>query len=139
MVFKPHWTLWCWAQLLILGCRKLGLGGICVCLPSVTPLLKLVFSSLLTAGVVWQWFCTDTGRSHLSWIFGSMKFCMAYQYSGLFTLNYTRKGKKIWQKFWAKQESGLTITWLTWDPPVHTSDDHGLIFCLKCQGKTYPT
>ena len=36
----------------------------------------------------------------------------------MFTLNYTRKRKKNWQKIWAKQVSGLTTVWLKWDPPV---------------------
>ena len=57
-----------------------------------------------------------TGGSCLNWIFWEHE-----NMSGLFTLNYTRKRKNIWQKIQAKWESGLTAEQLKWDPPVYIS------------------
>ena len=60
-----------------------------------------------------------TGRSHLSWIFGSMKSVWLKHYLAypiiIISLIIQRN---LATKIQAKQESGLTAVWFKWDPPV---------------------
>ena len=103
-------------------------------LVSLSPDLSLIhkaFSGVPTSQGVWRillWVIRVpqislplpllyTGVSSLSWIFGSMKICLAYQSSSLSVLIYTKlykeKEKQFWQKITAKQESSLTTVGLS--------------------------
>ena len=60
-----------------------------------------------------------TGGSYLSQIFWEHETLSGLLVIWLIYIKlYKEKEKKIWQKIWAKWESGLTDVQLKWDPPV---------------------
>ena len=60
------------------------------------------------------------GGSHLSQIFWDYEILSSLSVIWIIYIKlYKEKGKKNWQKFWAKWESSLTTVRLKWDPLVY--------------------